>query len=72
MSQQGERDDKDLEAYKDRIEEIVEKRRDLFDRLTNTCHSGRENDRTAIFSARVAGISEPDAYSRQCPMQRRS
>jgi len=33
MSQQGERDDENLEAYKDRIEEIVEKRRDLFDRL---------------------------------------
>ena len=32
MSQQEERDD-DLEEYKDRIAEIVEERRDLFDRL---------------------------------------
>ena len=33
MSQQAKRDPDDLEVYKDRIEEIVEERRTLFDRL---------------------------------------
>ncbi len=33
MSQEKERDPDDLDAYKNRIERIVEERRELFDRL---------------------------------------